>query len=64
MESVGIIGVLIGFVLVVWGILGFCIPFMVYGIWQAAKQTNRELQALRNDQRRQARKLFELMEGE
>ena len=47
MELAGVVGIIMGFVMVVWGILGFCIPFMVYGIWQSNKRQEEILKCLK-----------------
>lgn len=64
MEGLGVVGVILAAIAIVWAILGFLIPFMIWSIMGSCKQIERELQTLRGEQQRQARKLFQLMEGE
>jgi hypothetical protein len=39
-------GILLAAIAIVWGILGLCMPFMVYSIMESGKANKRQLEEL------------------
>jgi hypothetical protein len=59
MEGLGVVGLLLAIIAIVWAVLGFLIPFMIWSIMSSCKQIERELQALRGEQRRHVKRILE-----
>jgi hypothetical protein len=63
-EGLGVLGLMLAVIGIVWAILGFLIPFMIWSIMSSCKQIERELQALRGEQQRHAKRLLGTIEDE
>jgi len=59
MEGLGVFGLILAIIAIVWAVLGFLIPFMIWSIMSSCKQIERELQTLRGEQRRHVKRILE-----